>query len=293
MKKIYGTITAIVTPMICGEVDILGLNSLIKFQLQQGVDGIVPCGTTGESATLSMVEQESVIRQTVKQVDGVVPVIAGAGANNTAEAIELTSLAENVGADAVLSVSPYYNRPSQKGIRRHFEEIADKHSIPLVLYNVPSRTGSNIEPETVSFLANHPNIVGIKEASGDLRQISQINQQTPDNFVVLSGDDFTCLPTIAIGGQGVVSVVSNVAPRQMTEMVQYGLAGNLQTAQKKHEELFGLMAAMFCHPSPAPAKKGLELLNVIQVAEVRLPMTEMEGNTINTLITAMKNLDLI
>lgn len=288
-----GVMTAIVTPMIYGEIDILGLNNLIRFQLQNGINGIVPCGTTGESATLSMAEQEIVIRQTVREVNGQVPVIAGAGANNTAEALELTAVAQNVGADAILSISPYYNRPSQKGIEKHFLEIANKHNIPMILYNVPSRTGSNITPETVINLAQHPNIIGIKEASGDLRQISEIIQNTPDDFIVLSGDDFTALSTIAVGGQGLISVTSNVTPRQMTVMTQNGLRGHFQQARQEHEALFPLMQAMFNYPSPAPAKKALELMRVIQVGELRLPMTEMDKCSEEALITLMKSMELI
>ena len=288
-----GAMTAIVTPIMYGEIDILGLNNLIKFQLQGGINGIVPCGTTGESATLSMAEQEVVIRQTVKRVNGQIPVIAGAGANNTAEALELTAVAQNVGADAILSISPYYNRPSQEGIKRHFLEIADRYDIPMILYNVPSRTGSNITPETVACLAQHPNIIGIKEASGDLRQISEIIQSTPNAFIVLSGDDFTALPTIAIGGQGVISVTSNIVPRQMTVMIQNGLRGYFQQACQEHEALFPLMQAMFNYPSPAPAKKALELMRVIQVGELRLPMTEMDKYSEEKLITLMKDMELI
>jgi 4-hydroxy-tetrahydrodipicolinate synthase len=293
LKKYTGATTAIVTPMIYGEVDKIGLGRLIDWQIKNGIDNIVPCGTTGESATLTTAEQEETTSFTVKRANGRVPVIAGAGANNTQEAIELTKMAKNVGADAVLSVSPYYNRPSEHGKEKHFLEIANECDIPIILYNVPSRTGSNISPATVIRLAQHQNIIGIKEASGDLRQISQICQGTPDDFIVLSGDDFTCLPTMAIGGQGVVSVVSNVVPKQMTEMVHHGLSGDFQAARKKHEELFNLMAAMFCYPSPAPAKKALELLNIIQIAEVRLPMTEMDEESNQELISVMRAMGLI
>jgi len=293
MKKIQGAITAIVTPMRDGKVDEEGLTNLINFQIDNGIHGLVPCGTTGESATLGFAEHKRVIELTVKIVDGRVPVIAGTGANNTLEAIELTESAKASGADAVLSVVPYYNKPSQEGLYQHFKAILDAVDIPMVLYNVPSRTVTNMEPATVARLAAIPNVIGVKEASGSLNQVSDVIRVCPDDFIVLSGDDFTCMPTVLVGGSGVISVTSNVEPRAMADMMEAALSGDLARANEIHYRLFGLMGTMFCYPSPAPAKKALQLMGKITSAEVRLPMTEMDDASIDKLIAAMKTVGLL
>lgn len=292
MHKIEGVFTALVTPMVDGKIDERGLVDLIEFQIDSGIHGIVPCGTTGESSTLSLVEHKHVIELTVKTVGGRIPVIAGAGANNTAEAIELTMSAKESGADAVLSVVPYYNKPSQEGLFQHFKAIADMVEIPMILYNVPGRTVTNMLPATVARLAEFPNVIGIKEASGNLTQVSEIIRICPDDFIVLSGDDTTALPTILIGGRGVVSVISNLDPATMTEMIEAALCGDLDKAKERHYRLFRLMGAMFCYPSPAPAKKGLEILGRIKSAEVRLPLTSMDEASLITLKDCMKELGL-
>ncbi len=280
MERFEGAITALVTPMRNGGIDEQGLVDLIEFQIASGIHGIVPCGTTGESATLSFAEHKRVISLTVQTVKGRVPVIAGTGANNTLEAIELTESAKNSGADAVLSVAPYYNKPSQEGLFQHFSAILDAVDIPMMLYNVPGRTVTNMLPATVARLASHPNIVGIKEASGNLSQISEIVQLCPSDFIVLSGDDFTALPTMTIGGRGVISVVSNLQPAKTAAMVEAAMNGEAARAKALHYELFSLMGAMFCYPSPAPAKKGLELMGKIASGEVRLPMTQMDESSL-------------
>jgi len=293
MKKIQGALTAIVTPMRGGKVDEEGLTSLINFQIENGIHGLVPCGTTGESATLDFVEHKRVIELTVQIVDGRVPVIAGTGANNTLEAIELTESARASGADAVLSVVPYYNKPSQEGLFQHFKTVSEAVDIPMVLYNVPGRTVTNMLPATVARLAALPGVIGIKEASGSLNQISDVIRRCPDDFIVLSGDDFTSMATVLIGGRGVISVTSNVDPRGMAEMMDAALAGDLSRANEIHYRLFGLMGTMFCYPSPAPAKKGLQLMGKIASAEVRLPMTEMDEASLETLTAEMKTVGLL
>jgi 4-hydroxy-tetrahydrodipicolinate synthase len=292
-KNIQGAFTAIVTPMQDGKVDEQGLIDLINFQIDNGIHGLVPCGTTGESATLSFDEHKRVIELTVQVVDGRVPVIAGTGANSTAEAIELTESAKASGADAVLSVVPYYNKPSQEGLYQHFKTITEAVDIPMVLYNVPGRTVINMAPATTARLAKLPNVIAIKEACGSLNQISEVIRLCPDDFVVLSGDDFTSMPTVLVGGKGVISVTSNVYPKAMSELMEAALEGDLAKANELHYKLFPLMGSMFCYPSPAPAKKGLHLMGKLASPEVRLPMTEMDEESLNKLITAMKAVGLI
>ena len=293
MQQIKGAITALVTPMRDGRIDEQGLVDLIVFQINAGIHGLVPCGTTGESATLDFDEHKRVIELTVQTVAGRVPVIAGTGANSTLEAIELTESAKASGADAVLSVVPYYNKPSQEGVYRHFKAIVEAVDIPVVLYNVPGRTVTNMLPATVARLAALPGVVGIKEASGSLQQVSEVIQLCPSDFVVLSGDDFTAMPTVLIGGRGVISVVSNLMPGAMAQMMEAALQGNLARANTLHYRLFSLMGAMFCYPSPAPAKKGLELMGRIASAEVRLPMTQMDEASLTRLRKDMQGVGLI
>ena len=294
MSRIKGAIVAIVTPFIGGKVDEKGLQELIEFQITGGTHGIVPCGTTGESATLDFAEHKKVIELTVKAVAGRVPVIAGTGANSTSEAIELTHSAKESGADAVLSVVPYYNKPSQEGLFRHYQAITAAVDIPLILYNVPGRTVTNMLPATVARCAKElKNVIGIKEATGSLNQISEVIRLCPKDFIVLSGDDFTCMPTVLIGGKGVISVTSNVEPRGMAQMMEAALAGDLVRANELHYQLFNLMGAMFCYPSPAPAKKALELMGKIRSGEVRLPMTAMDDASVETLKKAMREVNLI
>lgn len=293
MKPIFGAITALVTPMQNGRVDEKSLIDLIEFQIASGIHALLPCGTTGESATLSFEEHKGVIDLCVQTVAGRVPVIAGTGANNTLEAIELTESAKKSGADAVLSVTPYYNKPSQEGLYQHFAAIARAVDIPIVLYNVPGRTGVNMLPATVARLAEIPQVVAIKEASGNLPQISELLMCCPRDFIVLSGDDFTALPSVYLGAKGVISVVSNLEPGKMAKLMDAALKGNMPEANRLHFELFHLMGAMFCYPSPAPAKKGLELMGRIASADLRLPMTTMDEPALARLEQDMRELGLI
>lgn len=293
MRRFGGALTALVTPMRNGKVDEQGLVDLIEFQIASGIHGIVPCGTTGESATLSFEEHKRVIDLAVQTSAGRVPIIAGTGANNTLEAIELTESAKDSGADAVLSVVPYYNKPSQEGLYQHFKTILDAVDIPLILYNVPGRTVTNMLPATVARLAVLPRVIGIKEASGNLSQITELIQICPDDFIVLSGDDFTAMPTVLIGGMGVISVISNLEPTKTAAMIEAALQGDLARAKMLHYQLFSLMGAMFCYPSPAPAKKGLELMGKIASAEVRLPMTQMDAPSLERLHKDMVALRLL
>lgn len=294
MSTIQGAIVAIVTPFIDAKVDEEGLTDLIEFQIAGGTQGIVPCGTTGESATLDFDEHKRVIELTVQTVSGRIPVIAGTGANNTLEAIELTDSAKASGADAVLSVVPYYNKPSQEGLFQHFKAITDAVDIPLILYNVPSRTVANMLPATVARCAKElKNVIGIKEATGSLNQISEVIRVCPDDFILLSGDDFTSMPTVLVGGKGVISVTSNVEPGGMAQMIEAALAGDLARANELHYKLFSLMGSMFCYPSPAPAKKALELMGKIRSPEVRLPMTAMDDASIKVLQASMREVGLL
>ncbi|MEJ2136273.1 MAG: 4-hydroxy-tetrahydrodipicolinate synthase [Desulfofustis sp.] len=293
MERFHGALTALVTPFIDGKLDEKGLVDLIEFQIENGIHGIVPCGTTGESATLAFDEHKRVIDLTVKTVNGRVPVVAGTGANNTLEAIELTESAKDSGADAVLSVAPYYNKPSQEGLYLHFKTIAEAVDIPVILYNVPGRTVIHILPETVARLAHIDNIIGIKEACGSLEQISDVIRFCPDDFILLSGDDFTSMPTALIGGKGVISVISNVDPAGMARMMEAALSGNLDKANEEHYRLFTMMKLMFKSPSPGPAKKALEMLGRIQDGSPRLPMTPADDQTTQALVEEMSRLGML
>lgn len=275
MTQFKGAYVAIVTPFIDGKLDEQGLRDLIEFQIENGTSGIVPCGTTGESATLSHAEHHRVVELTIQAVNGRVPVLAGTGSNSTEETIELTRHAKAAGADGALIITPYYNRPSPEGLYQHFKAVAEAVDIPIILYNVPSRTGVNMTPETVVRCAAIENIVGIKEATANLSQISEVIRLCPPGFVVMSGDDFTALPTIAIGGMGLISVTSNVAPRDMAEVINSALAGDYEKARAAHYKLFPLMTAMFLETNPVPAKKSLELMAKIKSGTPRLPLAEM------------------
>ncbi|MBT8330560.1 MAG: 4-hydroxy-tetrahydrodipicolinate synthase [Desulfofustis sp.] len=293
MERFHGALTALVTPFIDGKLDEKGLVDLIEFQIENGIHGIVPCGTTGESATLDFDEHKRVIDLTVRTVNGRVPVVAGTGANNTLEAIELTESAKDSGADAVLSVAPYYNKPSQEGLYLHFKTIAEAVDIPVVLYNVPGRTVIHILPETVARLAEIDNIIGIKEACASLEQITDVIRFCPADFILLSGDDFTSMPTALIGGKGVISVISNVDPSGMSRMMEAAMKGNLQVANEEHYRLFTMMKLMFKSPSPGPAKKALEMLGRIQDGSPRLPMTPADEQTTQALVEEMSRLGML
>ena len=275
MNKFRGAFVAIVTPFIDGKLDEQGLKDLIEFQIAGGTHGIVPCGTTGESATMSHAEHRRVVELTVKTVAGRVPVLAGTGSNSTSESIELTRAAKEAGADGALMITPYYNKPSQEGLYQHFKAVAEAVDIPIILYNVPSRTAVNMLPETVARCAQIANIVGVKEATADLNQISQVIRLCPKGFAVMSGDDFTSMPTVMIGGTGVISVTSNVAPKDMAAMMDAALAGDIAKAQELHYKLLPLMQAMFIDTNPVPAKTSLAMMGKIKSGLPRLPLYKM------------------
>ncbi|MGA2775440.1 MAG: 4-hydroxy-tetrahydrodipicolinate synthase [Candidatus Omnitrophota bacterium] len=270
-----GSIVAIVTPFVNGKVDEKRFRDLVEFQIKNGTSGIVPCGTTGESATLSFQEHERVIEITIEQAKKRVPVIAGTGSNSTEEAIALTKEAEKAGADASLQVSPYYNRPTQTGLYEHFKAIADSVKIPIILYNIASRTGVNIEPETMAKLANNcRNIVAVKEASGSLDQMSRIKQLCPKNLELISGDDSLTLPVLSIGGKGIISVAANIAPKDVAELVNEFEKGNIKRAQEIHYKLLPLIKALFIETNPIPVKTAMGLLGMCE-PDLRLPMCGM------------------
>jgi 4-hydroxy-tetrahydrodipicolinate synthase len=287
MTKFRGAFVAIVTPFREGRVDEQGLVDLIEFQLASGSHGIVPCGTTGESATLSHAEHHRVVELTIKTVNGRVPVLAGTGSNSTSESIELTRHAKEAGADGALMITPYYNKPSQEGLYQHFKAVAEAVNLPIILYNVPSRTSINMLPETVARCAQVDNIVGIKEATGNLQQVSEVLRLCPPAFAVLSGDDFTAMPTVAVGGSGVISVTSNVAPGEMAAMMDSALAGDYARARELHYRLLPLMTAMFLDTNPVPAKAALAMMGKIGSAAVRLPLFEITQNNLDKLKTVL------
>jgi 4-hydroxy-tetrahydrodipicolinate synthase len=273
-----GILPAIITPFKRNDrfdLDIEGLRSNIEFLLEKGVHGIVPCGSTGESATLTFNEHEKVIETTVEVVNGKVPVVAGTGSNNTAEAVLLTKAAKNLGADGVLVISPYYNKPNRAGLIKHYTRLADL-DIPLIVYNVPGRTGQNLEPGLVAELAKHPNIVGIKEASGDISQISKVIEMTRDeDFKVISGDDGITFPILALGGAGVISVAANVDPARMVALYEYFRSGQMNKARDHHFMLAPLFRAMFIDTNPIPVKKAVELRGH-SGGPPRLPLDELD-----------------
>lgn len=287
-----GAIVAIVTPFKNGEIDEERLRELIEFQLENGTDGIVPCGTTGESATLSHEEHDRVVEIAIDQVKKRVPVIAGAGSNSTREAIRLTRHAHEVGADGALMVTPYYNRPTQEGLYQHYKAVAEEVPIPIIPYNVPSRTGTNMLPETLGRLSKIRNIVGVKEASADLRQVSKVIEACGDDFCVLSGDDFTVLPILAVGGKGVISVISNVAPADMAGMVDAYEAGDMAKSQAFHYKMFPLMEALFFETNPIPSKAALSLMGKIEY-EVRQPLWKMSDANFDRLKKVLQAYGLI
>ncbi|MEA3547885.1 MAG: 4-hydroxy-tetrahydrodipicolinate synthase [Thermodesulfobacteriota bacterium] len=272
MTPFRGAFVAIVTPFIDGKIDEQGLVDLIEFQIENGTHGIVPCGTTGESATMSHEEHHRVVELTIKTVNGRVPVLAGTGSNSTSETIELTKHAKEAGAAGALVITPYYNKPSQEGLYQHFKSVAEEVDLPIIMYNVPSRTSINMLPATVARCAEFKNIVGIKEATGNLNQISEVIRLCPDDFAVMSGDDFTSMATVAVGGTGVISVTSNVEPKSMAAMMDAALGDDMVKARELHYKLFPLMQAMFFDTNPVPAKTTLELMGKIKSATPRQPL---------------------
>lgn len=293
MKKLSGVITALPTPFLeNGALDADALKKFVDFQIENGVSALLPVGTTGESPTLSHDEHAEVIRIVVDRAAGRVPVICGTGSNSTAEAVALTKQAADDGAAYSLQVTPYYNKPSQEGLFRHFSAVADASPIPVILYNIAGRTGRNIETETVARLAEHPNIIGIKEASGSLSQVTEVICAVPEDFMVFSGDDGLTLPIIAVGGDGVISVASNIIPQTMVEMTAAALSGDFETARKYNRKYHALFKNLFIDTNPIPVKYALSKTG--RMKEVyRLPLCPMNASCKAVLDAVLKETEVI
>jgi len=287
-----GAITAIVTPFKNGQFDEAAYRELIEFQIAGGIHGIVPCGTTGESPTLSHDEHKRVVETCIDQVKKRVVVIAGSGSNSTAESLELTKHAQAAGADAALLITPYYNKPTQEGLFQHYNTVASQTKIPIVVYNVPGRTSVNLLPETMARLADLPNIAGLKDATGDLKQGAKTLSLCGDKISVLSGDDFTTFPLMCVGGQGVISVVSNAVPRDMADMCNAFFAGDLNRARELHYKMWPLTEAMFFETNPVPVKAALKLMGKI-TGDVRQPLWTMSAANETKLRQVMQQYGLI
>ena len=278
-----GSFVALVTPFKDDEsLDEGKLKELIEFQINGGTNGIVPCGTTGESPALSPEEHSWVVDTTIETVNGRVPVIAGTGSNSTTHTLHMTKHAKAVGADGALIVTPYYNKPTQEGLYAHYMKIADSVDIPIIIYNVPGRCGTDILSETIARLSEHPNIVGLKEATGLLRRASEVVQMCGDDFTVLSGDDVNTLPILSVGGRGVISVVANVAPTDIAEMCNAFKAGNIELARKLHYKALPLSIDLFIETNPIPAKTALMLMGKLN-GKLRLPLVPMTRANLATL----------
>ena len=286
-----GSIVALITPFKNNEVDEKALRELVEFHIAEGTDAIVPCGTTGESATLSHEEHCRVIEIVIDQAKKRIPVIAGAGSNSTKEAVFLTEHAKKSGADAVLSITPYYNKPTQEGLYQHFKTIAEQVDIPIVLYNVPGRTGVNMLPDTVIRLSKVKNIIGVKEASGSLDQAGAILQHTDESFDVISGEDSLTFPMMAMGAKGVISFVANVAPKKMAQMCHAVLDNDMLLGRKLHYELLDLCKGVFFETNPIPAKKAAYMMGLVE-NEIRLPLVEMTKENTQKLKSIMEKLNI-
>ena len=288
MIHLRGCYVAIVTPFDDkGAVNEIALRSNIDFLISKGVAGIVPCGTTGESATLSWEEHNHVVDVALEQANGKIQVIAGAGSNNTSESLNAAAHARKMGADAILCITPYYNRPTQEGLYRHFQTIATQVDIPIVVYNVPGRTGINLQPQTVERLCECSNIVAIKEASGNILQISEIHRRCGDRLTILSGDDPLTLPILACGGKGVISVVANFSPEKIIAMINAFFANDTKTALELHEKLMPLSQAMFIETNPIPVKTAMNLLGM-NAGPLRLPLVPMEESNKQRLLAVLR-----
>lgn len=291
--KLKGVYPAILTPFTQNqEVDEEGLRKNIDYLIENNVSGIVPNGSTGESATLSHKEHKKVTEIAVDAADDRVPVIAGTGSNSTKEAIELTKHAEEAKADCAMIITPYYNKPTDKGLIKHYQKIADSTDLPILLYNVPSRTGTNMEPHLVKKLSNIDNVTGVKEASGDINQVSEIIEKAPDDFDVLSGDDSLTFPITSLGGKGVVSVAGNIAPGLMAEMVDYLNKNKIKKARKMHYKLSPLFRDLFLETNPIPVKTAANMLD-LPSGSLRSPMSEMEEKNRKKLRNTLKEVGLL
>jgi 4-hydroxy-tetrahydrodipicolinate synthase len=288
----HGAFSALVTPFRDGAIDEKALRELVEWQIQSGIDGLVPCGSTGESATLSHAEHEQVIKVVIDQTRRRVPVVAGTGSNSTAEAIRLTTYARAAGADGALLISPYYNKPTQDGIYRHYKAIASAVDLPLIVYNIPGRTGSNIAPETFARMCDIRNVIGIKEASGSMEQCSDILKLCGERLTMLSGDDSLTLPLMAMGAKGVIAVITNIMPREMHELAAAGLEGDFARARDLHFRMLPLMRALFVETNPIPIKQACALMGRC-ANEVRMPLVPMTPPAAEKLRAAMKTAGLI
>lgn len=294
LTKLQGCGPAIITPFHEDKrLDLETLKKLVNFQLKNGVNFIVPCGTTGESATMTLDEHLQVVETVVKQVKGRVPVIAGAGCNNTVHVIHLAKEIEKIGADGILSVAPYYNKPSQEGLYQHFKAIANSISLPVVLYNVPGRTASNIANDTVIRLAEIDNVVALKEATGNIAQMTDLAMRKPDDFILLSGDDSNALPLIALGGKGLISVAANEIPRETTEFVTACLNGKFDEAIALQKKIYPIMRDNFLDSNPVPVKAAMQLMGLIPAAYYRLPLVPMEPGKLEQLKQTLRQIGLI
>ena len=287
-----GSMVALVTPFKNGQVDWPSLEALVEFHLSNGTNGIVPCGTTGESATLSHAEHDEVIRTVIKTVNKRVPVIAGTGSNSTDEAVRLTKEAERSGADGALMISPYYNRPTQEGIYQHYKKVASEVGIPLIVYNIPGRTGSKIEPETLARLAEISNVAGVKEATGSVDQAIDVIRLCGDRLAVYSGEDSLIYSLMALGGKGVISTVANVVPRQTAQLAQACLVGRWDEARQIQFQLIPLIRSLFIETNPIPVKTALALMGKCS-GELRLPMTPMAEGNMKKLKIALEDFGLL
>ena len=287
-----GSMVALVTPFKDGKVDWQSLENLIEFHIQNGTRGIVPCGTTGESATLSHEEHDAVVKTVVNTVNKRVPVIAGTGSNSTAEAVRLTRAAEESGADGALMISPYYNRPTQEGIYQHYRKVASEVGIPIIVYNIPGRTGSKIEPETLARLAEIDNIAGVKEATGSVDQAIDVIRLCGDRLAVYSGEDSLIFSLMALGGKGVISTVANVAPKQTAELAEACLKGDWESGRALQFKLIPLIRSLFIETNPIPVKTALSLMGKCR-GELRLPLTPMAEGNLKKLNQAMADFGLL
>ena len=287
-----GVLTALATPFRDGAIDEKALRGLVARQIVAGIDGLVPCGSTGESATLSHEEHARVIEIVVDAAAGQVPVVAGTGSNSTTEAIRLTRHAKEAGAAGALLISPYYNKPTQAGLVAHYEAIARDTELPLIVYNIPGRTASNILPTTLAQLAHIEYVVGVKEACGDIDQIAHVIDQCPEDFDVLSGDDSMTLPVLAMGGRGVISTTSNVAPEQMLELVRAFRSGDAVRALSIHQQLIPLFDALFCETNPIPVKAALDIMGLME-PDTRLPLTPITQPNREALQVVLKELGFV
>jgi 4-hydroxy-tetrahydrodipicolinate synthase len=293
LHNLKGCGTALVTPFQPdGKIDVIALERLVDFQIKEGINFLVPCGTTGESATQILDDQLLVVDTVLKRVNRKVPVIAGAGGNNTLNVIETAKEMEALGVDGLLSVAPYYNKPTQEGLFQHYRTISESVHIPIIIYNVPGRTSSNLLPDTVVRLAEIENIIGIKEASGNISQISELAIKIPDEFKIISGDDANTLPMIALGGVGVISVIANEVPKMMTEFVNLCLNNNFKSALSIQRKLFPLMKANFIETNPIPVKAALSIMGFIEEF-YRLPLVPMGKANKDKLRTVLKEMGLV